>query len=126
SITPRPCLSSLAREVAMPGTAIATTARQPALQVNRRTSGGDTVIELKGKLDSSLSAQVRAEAIALAQPGCRLVLDLSGLEDISPTGVRMLLMFFRRVHAEGGTISVKGAAPKVFEVADAGALRHLC
>src|SRR5262245_18233068 len=104
----------------MPATAKpATTVRHPALQVTRRTATGDTVIELKGKLDSSLPAQVREEAIALAQPGCRLVLDLSGLEHTSPTGVRMLLMFFRRVRAEGGTISVKGASPKVLEVAEA-------
>jgi hypothetical protein len=47
------------------------------------------------------------------------VLDLSELTEISPTGVRMLLMFFRRVRAEGGTISVTGASPKVFEVAEA-------
>jgi isoamylase len=101
----------------MPATA--TMVRQPALRVNRRTSNGDTILELQGKLDSSLSPELREEAIALAQPGCRLVLDLSGLEDISPTGVRMLLMFFRRVHAEGGKISVTGASPQVFEVADA-------
>src|SRR5262245_30857409 len=97
----------------------ATMIRPPALTVRRRSSDGDTILELQGKLDSSLSPELREEAIALAQPGCRLVLDLSWLEYISPTGVRMLLMFFRRVHAEGGTISVTGASPQVFEVADA-------
>ena len=97
----------------------ATMVRQPALKVNRRNSDGDTIIELEGKLDSSLPAEVREEAIALAKPGCRVVLDLSRLNEISPTGVRMLLMFFRRVRAAGGTISVTGASPKVFEVAEA-------
>jgi glycogen operon protein len=97
----------------------ATVTRQPALRVRRRTSGGDTILELQGKLDSSLSAEIREEALALAQPGCRLVLDLSGLEDVSPTGVRMLLMFFRRVRAEGGTVSVRGASPRLLEVAEA-------
>ena len=61
----------------------ATMVRQPALQVNRRTSDGDTIIELDGKLDSSLPAEVRDEAISLAKPGCRLVLDLSGLNEVS-------------------------------------------
>src|SRR5262245_28237134 len=97
----------------------ATMTRQPALSVRRQKSGGDIIIELQGKLDSSLPPELREEAIALAQPGCRLVLDLSELKEISPTGVRMLLMFFRRVRAAGGTITVKGASPKVFEVADA-------
>ena len=97
----------------------ATMTREPALQTRRRTSAGDTIIELTGKLDSSLSTELREEAITLVQPGCRLVLDLTGLEDISPTGIRILLMFYRRVRAEGGTISITGASPKVFEVAEA-------
>jgi glycogen operon protein len=97
----------------------ATVTRERALQTNRRVSDGDTIIELRGKLDSSLSAELREEALSLVAPGCRLVLDFSELEDISPTGLRMLLMFYRRVHAEGGTISIKGASPKVFEVAEA-------
>src|SRR6478752_5481315 len=97
----------------------ATATRQPALKVRRQTTNGDTIIELEGKLDSSLPAELREEAISLAQPGCRLVLDLTGLKDISPTGVRMLLNFSRRVHAAGGTISAKGASPKLFEVAEA-------
>ena len=86
----------------MPGTMN----RRPALQVRRSNSEGDTIIELQGKLDSSLSAELREEALSLVKPGCRLILDLAGLEDISPTGVRMLLMFFRRVHGEGGTLSL--------------------
>ena len=97
----------------------ATATRQPALQVRRRNSGSDIILELEGKLDSSLPAELREEALSLIEPGCRLVLDLSELKEISPTGVRMLLMLFRRVHAVGGTISVKGASPKVFEVAEA-------
>ena len=97
----------------------ATMIHQPALQVRRRMSDGDTIIEFEGKLDSSLPAALREEALSLVGPCCRLVLDLTELKEISPTGVRMLLMLFRRVHAASGTISVTGASPKVFEVADA-------
>jgi len=97
----------------------ATMSGERALQVRRRSSEGDTVLELQGKLDSSLSAELREEALSLIEPGCRLVLDLAELKEISPTGVRMLLMFFRRVRAEGGTIAVTGASPDVFEVAEA-------
>src|SRR5262245_54859632 len=97
----------------------ATAIAPPALQVRRQNLDGDTVLQLEGKLDSSLTAELREEALSLIKPGCRLVLDHSGLTEVSPTGVRMVLMFFRRVRAEGGTISVKGASPKVFEVAEA-------
>jgi anti-anti-sigma factor len=89
------------------------------LQVRRRDADGDIILELEGKLDTSLPAELREEGLAHIQPGCRLILDLAKIKEISPTGVRMLLLFFRRVRAEGGTISVKGASPQVFEAADA-------
>ena len=82
-------LSSQTREVAMPATVLP----QPALQVSRQNLDGDTILELQGKLDSSLTAELREEALSLVEPGCRLVLDLSEPGEISPTGVRMLLMF---------------------------------
>ena len=65
---------------------------QPVLQVRRRTSDGDTIIELEGKLDSSLPAELREEALSLVEPGCRLVLDLTELKEISPTLTRAALV----------------------------------
>jgi len=103
----------------------ATVTQQPALRVRRRTSGSDTILELQGKLDSSLSAEVRDQVLSLIEPGCQLVLDLSGLKEISGTGVRMLLMFVRQVRAVGGTISATGASPKLLELAEAAGILHL-
>jgi glycogen operon protein len=91
---------------------------EPALQVRRRNVNGEIIIELEGKLDSSVTAELREEAISLVGPNCHLVLDLSGLKEISPTGVRMLLLFVRRVRSAGGTISFTGASPKELDVAD--------
>ncbi len=97
----------------------ATLTPQSALQARRLSLDGETIIELQGNLDSSLTEELREEAISLVRPGCRLVLDLSELKEVSPTGVRMLLLFFRRVRAAGGTISVTGASPQLFDVAEA-------
>src|SRR5262249_21729046 len=108
-------LSSQTREDAMSATVLP----QPALKARRQNLDGDTIVELRGTLDSSLTAEFREEALSVIKPGCHLVLDLAGLTDVSPTGVRMLLMFFRRVRAGGGTISFTGASPKVLEVAEA-------
>ena len=74
-----------------------------------RTSGDGAaaVIELSGKLDSSLPAQLREQVLALAQPGCRLCVELSGLTSVSGQGLRMLLLLCRQVRALGGTISAE-------------------
>jgi anti-anti-sigma regulatory factor len=66
----------------------ATMPSRPALQARRHSLNGDTVLELQGRLDSSLTAELREEALSLIEPGCRLVLDLSELVEMSPTGVR--------------------------------------
>src|SRR5580704_5115525 len=94
-------LFSQTREDAMPATLIPQPIPQSALQARRRNLDGDTIIELQGKLDSSLTPELREEALSLIGPGRHLVLDLAGLTDVSPTGVRMLLLFFRRVRAGG-------------------------
>ena len=49
----------------------------PPLQVRAQTRGPDTVLEFVGKLDGSLPQATRDEVLSHAQPGCRLVLDLS-------------------------------------------------
>jgi isoamylase len=92
---------------------------RPDLLVLGQNSEGRSVLKLQGKLDGSIAAEIRDEALSLATPGCQLILDLSEVEEISPTGIRMLLLFFRRVNSLAGTISVVGAPPKLFDVVEA-------
>src|SRR5262249_41583232 len=79
----------------------------------------DTVIELSGKLCSTVSAQTREKVLSLIEPGCRVVLDLSKLTEVSGCGARILLLFIRGVRAVGGTASVIGVSPNLVELADA-------
>ena len=74
------------------------------LIVRTHNEDAATRIELAGKLDSSLPVQLREQVLALVQPGCRLVVELSGLTSISGQGLRMLLLLCRQVRALGGTI----------------------
>ena len=80
---------------------------------------GDTIIEIEGTLDSSLADELRQEAISLIRPGCRLVLDLSGLDEVSPTGVRMLLLFFRARALRRRDHLRHGASPQILDIAEA-------
>jgi isoamylase len=98
--------------------ATATTA-PPQLSVRTRTAGADTVVELSGKLSSTVPQDTRAKVIGLLEPGCRLVLDLSKLSEISGIGARLLLSFVRQVRAVGGTISATGVSPKLLDLVDA-------
>ena len=89
------------------------------LQIQHRGTGPDGVIELSGKLDSSLPPEVRETVRANITPGCHLRLDVSNLTAVSGAGVRMLLLLFRQVRAVGGTISAAGVSQEFLDLADA-------
>src|SRR5215475_1398947 len=74
------------------------------VEVHIRESGPASVVEFVGALDSSLPAETRRDIVALIKPGCHVVFDLSGLDQLSGTGLRMLLLLIRAVQAIGGTI----------------------
>lgn len=95
------------------------------MHIQIRPSGADTVVEFHGKLDGSLAPQQRDQVLAIAQPGCRLVLDLSGLREVSSAGLRLLLLYCRHVQASGGTVSGTGITPELRDLAEAAGLARL-
>jgi anti-anti-sigma factor len=95
------------------------------LQIQYRGTGPDGVIELSGKLDSSLPPEVRETVRANITPGCHLRLDVSNLTAVSGAGVRMLLLLFRQVRAVGGTISAAGVSQEFLDLADAAGFLEL-
>jgi isoamylase len=90
-----------------------------SVQVQIESEGGDTVIKITGKVTSSPPAEVRDQVLSLIKPGCSLILDLSGVTDVSGVGMRMVLMFSRIVRAAGGTIYALGASSRMIDLADA-------
>ncbi len=90
-----------------------------SLRVEIESEGPDVVIKIKGTLTSSLPVTIREQILALIKPGCRLILDMSGVADVSGVGMRMLLMLSRMVRAAGGAIYALGASPRGIDLADA-------
>lgn len=67
-----------------------------------------TIITFDGRLDSSTIAEVEAEVLPLAQPGCRLLLDMNRLNYVSSAGLRTLLLLSRKVADNGGVAVLAG------------------
>jgi anti-anti-sigma factor len=78
------------------------------LEVHIRENGPASVVEFAGALDSSLPAETRRDIVSLIKPGCHVVFDLSGLDHLSGTGLRVLLLFIRAVQAVGGMVAGAG------------------
>jgi isoamylase len=95
------------------------------LRIRSRTAGADTVLELTGKLNSSLPAEAREQVLSFVKPGCRLVLDVSGLSKVSGEGLRTLLLLCRQIRAVGGTVSGTGISQELSDLAEAAGFARL-
>ena len=95
------------------------------LQIRSRRASTTTVIELAGKLNSSIPAATQQSLLAFAEPDCRLVLDLNQLKEVSGVGLRILLSLFRMVRAVGGTVSTSGISPELNDLLEATGFEHL-
>jgi anti-sigma B factor antagonist len=88
----------------------------------RSTREGEThVVELLGELDIAGAPRLEAELLAVeATDAAAIVVDLSGLEFIDSTGIRMLLMASDRCSDAGRMTILRGPKQvhRVFEITD--------
>jgi glycogen operon protein len=89
------------------------------VDVNVRTVGSSTVVELAGNIDGSVSNEAVEGLRSLVRPGAGLVLDLGGVLNCSAVGLRLLVALSRRVRAAGGTLSITRAPAMLRDAAEA-------
>src|SRR5262249_4871992 len=90
------------------------------MELTFRENGLASVVELIGDLDGSASLRPEEEARlhALFQPGCRLTLDVSKVRRLSPVGLRLLLLLYRKGTALG-SLSSRGAPRELVDLVEA-------
>jgi anti-anti-sigma factor len=88
--------------------------------VRSRPAHGDpsvTTVEVRGRLDAALAADLDAELQRLAGEGkSRLIVDLADVRYISSSGLRTLLGALKRARRAGGDLKLINLAPKVLQV----------
>lgn len=89
------------------------------MEIDIRTESSDVLIRLAGELGGNIPQETYAEVMALARNGRRLIVDLSGLTQISAMGLRALLILFRSVSAFGAEVLPRSVPDELLQVADA-------
>ena len=85
------------------------------MTIEIKKMGGETVIELSGRLDTS-TAPVLDKTISEDIPeNTKLTLDLKGLEYISSAGLRVLLSAQKRMQ-RSGSMKLKNVCEEVMDV----------
>ena len=85
-----------------------------------QTAKDDIVlVELLGRLDELATGEVEQAFLAVLDDGAsRVLLDLSNVEYVSSSGLRVLLMLLRALKQKEGLLKLCGLSPFVAEVFD--------
>ena len=92
------------------------------MQITRTNERAATRLALAGRFDEFATADAEKEFLAVVQSGAkRIVLDLAGVEYVTSSGLRTILMLLRAVNNSGGILKLAGLTPfvaQVFEVSN--------
>ena len=96
------------------------------MDLREETSGDVTILEIKGRIDSTTAPDLGEKLTAsLTTPQRRLVLDLRQLEYISSAGFRILLLAARRAEEAGSRFVLCSVTGKVRQLFDLGGFLDL-
>lgn len=84
-------------------------------------------VKLRGELDHSVAAGVRAELDELIlDPGVRrLVFDLNGLEFMDSSGIGLIIGRYKLMARRGGSVAVRGPGRRVDRIFEMSGLYQL-
>jgi anti-sigma B factor antagonist len=85
------------------------------MEVTVAERDGITVVTLNGELNSSTAELVQERLLELTGPGCKIVLDMSGVSYISSVGLRALLLLYRATTRQDGRIVLCGLTEMVYD-----------
>lgn len=87
------------------------------MEVHQRRVNGMTVVDMTGRLDSSVSGQVMDQLNEIVTSGAtRLIVNLSGVNYISSAGIRSLLIAAKLIKAQNGEMRLCEATDLVARV----------
>lgn len=78
------------------------------MEINIKTIEDVKVAVIAGDVDATTAPSVTAEILPLAEPGSKMLLDMTGVPYMSSAGLRMLLSLYRQTTAKEGKLVLVG------------------
>ena len=72
-----------------------------------------TVIEMAGDLDRNTAPLVQEQVLLLAQPGNKILMDMTKVPYMSSAGLRLLLSLYRQLSSNDGQLLLVGLAEEI-------------
>jgi len=83
------------------------------MEIRVKTVNQATVVEVTGDIDGNTAPSVQEQILPLAQPGCKIVLDMTKVGYMSSAGLRMLLSVYRQISSNKGSIVLVGLSEEI-------------
>ncbi len=74
------------------------------MEVQAQEYDGVTIVTVSGEIDGSTAPVLQDQVLAVCYEGCRLLLDMSGVEFMSSAGLRVMLLLHRQISGNGQVI----------------------
>lgn len=84
-----------------------------AMAIDRSEPVAVALIELSGDIDGSSAPMVQADVLSMAEPGLKMILNLSEVSYLSSAGLRMLLSVYRQVSTQDGQVVLVGLIEEI-------------
>ncbi len=78
------------------------------MEINIKKVQQVTVVEIAGDLDGKTAPLAQEKILPLAEPDCKIVLDMSKVAYMSSAGLRLLLVTYRTISGQGGKAVLVG------------------
>ncbi len=96
------------------------------MEIRQSSQNGVTLLALHGRLDELATGETEQKLLTVADAGAKsIVLDLSGVEYVSSSGMRVLVAFLRAVQRKNAQLKLCALSPFVAEVFDVSNLARL-
>ncbi len=83
------------------------------MDINIKTMGQVTIVEITGHIDGKTAAQAQAQILPLLEPGCKMLVDMSGVEYMSSAGLRLMLSLCRQALGSKGQLLLVGLSEEI-------------
>jgi anti-sigma B factor antagonist len=74
------------------------------------------VIEVEGSIDSKTAPQFESSVVIFSKEKKKLILDMTKVEFMSSAGLRVLLMLYRNIKSQDGTVVLAGVSEEIKDV----------
>ena len=86
------------------------------MDVQTKNVGDLIVVAVAGELDGKTAPEAQSLILPLAEPGCKLLIDMSAVPYMSSAGLRMMLLIYRQISGNDGQAILVGLSDEIRDV----------